>query len=216
MKPPDPMVESERVRRLMDKQAPRYDRQMNFFDRLLFGGGREWACSQAHGDVLEIAVGSGRNLSFYSEGISLTAIEFSPEMLELAKTRAEQVGREVELRLGDAQRLEFEDGSFDTVVCTLALCTIPDPASAVTEAHRVLRPGGRFVALEHVRSPALAVRAVQRALDPLSVRFEGDHLVREPLDYLGAAGFEVEQVERSKLGIVERVIARKPRSGLAG
>jgi ubiquinone/menaquinone biosynthesis C-methylase UbiE len=160
--------------------------------------------------VLEIAVGTGRNLSFYPDAISLTAIEFSPEMLELARARAERLGREVDLRLGDAERLEFEDARFDTVVCTLALCTIPDPARAVAEARRVLRGGGRFVALEHVRSPALPVRGVQRLLDPLSVRFEGDHLVREPLEYLRAAGFELEHLERSKWGIVERAIARKP------
>lgn len=205
----NPTNETERVRRLMDKGAPRYDRQMNFFDRVLFGGGREWACSQVEGEVLEIAVGSGRNLPFYPEETLLTAIEFSPEMLELARQRAAELGRDLDLRLGDVQDLEFADQSFDTVVCTLALCTIPDPARAVAEAHRVLRPGGKFRALEHVRSPALPVRAVQRALDPLTVRFEGDHLVREPLDYLRTAGFKIEQLERSKWGIVERVIARK-------
>jgi len=203
-------TETERVRRLMDKGAPRYDRQMNFFDRVLFAGGREWACSQAQGEVLEIAVGSGRNLEFYPAGTNLTAIEFSPEMLELATKRAGELGREVDLRLGDAQSLEFPDESFDSIVCTLALCTIPNPGEAVAEAHRVLRPGGRYVAFEHVRSPVLAVRAVERALDPLTVRFEGDHLVREPLEYLRPAGFEIEHLERSKWGIVERVIARKP------
>src|SRR4051812_22810841 len=138
-------TETERVRRLMDKGAPRYDRQMNFFDRVLFAGGREWACANAEGDVLEIAVGSGRNLPFYPAGTSLTAIEFSPEMLELAKRRAAEVGSEVDLRLGDAQDLDFPDESFDTVVCTLAFCTIPDPGAAAREAHRVLRPGGRFL-----------------------------------------------------------------------
>jgi ubiquinone/menaquinone biosynthesis C-methylase UbiE len=207
---PKAQAETERVRSLMDKQAPGYDRQMSFFDRVLFAGGRKWACAQARGDVLEIAVGSGRNLPFYPDGISLTAIELSPEMLAIARARAERIGSEADLRLGDAERLDFEDESFDTVVCTLALCTIPDPARAVAEAKRVLRPGGRFVALEHVRSPAVAVRAVQRMLDPLSVRFQADHLLREPLEYLQAVGFEVQQLERSKWGMVERAIARKP------
>lgn len=203
-------TETERVRRIMDKEAPRYDRQMNFFDRVLFTGGREWACLGVEGEVLEIAVGSGRNLPVYPKGTSLKAIEFSPEMLKLAKERAAELGSDADLRLGDAQALEFPDESFDTVVCTLALCTIPDPARAVSEAYRVLRPGGTFRALEHVRSPSLLVRGVQRALDPLSVRFAADHVVREPLDYLRPAGFEIEHLERSKLGIVERVVARKP------
>jgi len=204
------MNENERVRSIMDKEAPRYDRQMNFFDRALFTGGREWVCSGAEGEVLEIAVGSGRNLAVYPPQTRLTAIEFSPEMLKLAKERAAARRIDVDLRPGDAQALEFEDETFDTVVCTLALCTIPDPGKAVREAFRVLRPGGTYRGIEHVRSPVLPVRGVQRALDPLAVRFEGDHLVREPLEYLRPAGFEIAHLERSKWGIVERIVARKP------
>jgi ubiquinone/menaquinone biosynthesis C-methylase UbiE len=202
--------ETERVRTIQDKHAGGYDRQMGFFDRVLFAGGREWACSHAEGDVLEVAIGTGRNLPHYPAGVKLTAIEFSPEMLAIARRRAQQLDASVDLGLGDAQALEFDDGSFDTVVITFALCTIPDDRQAAREALRVLRPGGRLVLLEHVSSPVLPVRAIQRLLDPLSVRFEADHLVREPLDYLADVGFEVESVDRSRLGIVERVLARKP------
>ena len=207
---PTAVAETERVREIQDKHAGGYDRQMRFFDRVLFAGGREWACSHAQGDVLEIAVGTGRNLAFYPPGVKLTAIEFSPEMLAIARKRAEEIASQVDLREGDAQALEFEDGSFDTVVLTLALCTIPDDRKAVTEVRRVLRPGGRFILMEHVRSPVLPVRAIQRLLDPVAVRFEADHLLREPLDYLAEVGFEIESVERSKWGIVERGVARKP------
>jgi ubiquinone/menaquinone biosynthesis C-methylase UbiE len=204
------MNETDRVRRIMDKEAPRYDRQMNFCDRRLFPGGREWIVGGAEGDILEIAVGSGRNLPLYPAGTKLTAVELSPEMLKLAREKADAAAAEVDLRLGDAQALDFPDQSFDTIVCCLALCTIPDPNRAVREAHRVLRPGGSFRALEHVRSPGRIVRGIQRAIDPLSVRFAGDHVVREPLEYLRPAGFEIEQLDRSKWGIVERVVARKP------
>jgi ubiquinone/menaquinone biosynthesis C-methylase UbiE len=203
--------ETERVRGVQDKQAPRYDRQMNFFDRVLFAGGREWACSRAEGQVLEIAVGTGRNLPHHRDDIELTGIELSPEMLAIAQQRAKELGREADLRIGDAQDLEFPDASFDSVVCTLALCTIPDDRAAVAEAYRVLRPGGRLLLLEHVRSPAAPVRLVQRMLEPLTIRFEADHLTREPLDHLAAEGFEVEELERSKWGIVERIAARKPK-----
>jgi ubiquinone/menaquinone biosynthesis C-methylase UbiE len=202
--------ETERVRQIQDKGAPKYDGQMRFFDRVLFEGGREWACSRAQGQVLEIAVGTGRNLPYHRDDVSLTGIELSPEMLNIAQRYAKELGREVDLRLGDAQALDFPDASFDSVVCTLALCTIPDDRAAAAEAYRVLRPGGRFSLLEHVRSPARAVRGVQRLIEPLSVRFEADHLTREPLEHLGAVGFEIEEQERSKWGIVERVLARKP------
>ncbi len=202
--------ETERVLRLYEKEANKYDREMRFFDRLLFAGGREWVCAQAAGDMLEIGIGTGRNLPHYREDVRLTGVELSPAMLELARGRARELGLEVELHVGDAQALEFPDQSFDTVVCTLSLCTIPDERAAIAEVRRVLRPGGRFVLLEHVRSPLLPVRLAQRLLDPLAVRFQADHLLREPLEHLRAEGFDVERLERSKLGIVERVAARKP------
>jgi ubiquinone/menaquinone biosynthesis C-methylase UbiE len=203
--------ETERARRIWDKQAPRFDRVMGFWEKVLFAGGREWACSQAKGEVLEIAVGSGRNFPYYPPGVRLTAVELSPAMLDLARAHADELGREVELRLGDAQALEFPDDSFDTVVCTFSLCSIPDDGKAVAEARRVLRPGGKLILLEHVRSPSLPVRAVQRILNPLTERFEGDHLLREPLEHVRAEGLEIDQFERSKWGIVERLAARKAR-----
>lgn len=202
-------AETERVSAIYDRQAPLYDRMTAIFERLLFRGGREWVCAQARGTVLEIAIGTGRNLAFYPQDVELIGIDISPEMLERARRRADALGRPVELRVGDAQALPFPDASFDTVVVTLGLCTIPDERRAVAEAHRVLRPGGRFLLLEHVRSPLVPVRAVQRLLDPLAVRFQGCHLTREPLDRLTAEVFAIERVERSKSGIVERVRARK-------
>ena len=200
---------TDSVRQHYDKTAPTYNRQISFFERILFGDGRQWVCSQASGEVLEIAVGSGRNFPYYQRDIRLTGIELSPAMLELARSRAAELGLEADLRLGDAQALQFPDESFDTVVCTFSLCSIPDDRRAVTEAERVLRPGGRLILLEHVGSLALPVRTVQRLLDPLSVRFEGDHLLREPLEHVRAEGLQVDYIGRSKWGIVERLTARK-------
>ena len=205
--------ETERVLRLYEKEAHKYDRQMRFFEWLLFGGGREWVCSQAEGEVLEIAVGTGRNLPYYPDGVRLTGVELSPAMLEVAHARARELGREIDLRVGDAQALEFPDERFDSVVCTLSLCTIPDDRAAVAEVRRVLRPGGHFLLLEHVRSPLLPIRTAERLLEPLMLRFEADHLLREPLGHLRAEGFAIERLERAKLGIVERVAARKPAPG---
>jgi ubiquinone/menaquinone biosynthesis C-methylase UbiE len=140
----------------------------------------------------------------------VTGVELSPEMAALGRKRAEDLGRQIDMRVGDAETLDFPDESFDTVVCTYGLCTIPDDAAAVREAKRVLRPGGRILLAEHVRSPNPVVRAIQRLLDPLAHRFGGDHLLREPLDHVAAEGFEVEEVRRAKAGWVELVSARKP------
>jgi ubiquinone/menaquinone biosynthesis C-methylase UbiE len=201
---------TERVRRHYDRNAASYDRIIAWAEKTLFGGGREWVCSRARGEVLEVAVGTGRNLPFYPEGIRLTGIELSPKMLDLARLRAAELGCEIDLRVGDAQNLPFPDASFDTVVATLALCTIPDECRAVAEAARALRPGGRLLLLEHVRSPVLPVRLLQRVLEPLTLLLDHDHLLREPLQCVENSGLSVEHLERSKLGVVERVAARKP------
>jgi ubiquinone/menaquinone biosynthesis C-methylase UbiE len=204
--------ETDRVRRIMDRMAPSYDKQMGRFEKLLFPGAREWVCSRAHGDVLEIAIGTGLNLGYYPAGVRLTGVELSPVMLQQTRARAEQMGMDVELHLGDVQALEFPDASFDTVVCTFALCTIPDDRQAVREAFRVLRPGGQFVLAEHVRSTKAWVRAGQHVWDFFSVRLEGDHVMREPLDHVRAEGFAVQEQRRLKLGLVEHIAAHKPGS----
>ncbi|WP_333782869.1 class I SAM-dependent methyltransferase [Arthrobacter sp. H14] len=140
----------------------------------------------------------------------LTGVELSASMLAQAHARAEMLHRVVDLRLGDAQHLNFPDASFDTVVATLSLCSIPDDRAAVAEMARVLRPGGRLVLLDHVASSVRPVRAVQRLLDPLLVRFEGDHLLREPEAAVRAAGLVTDELTRFKWGIVLRLTAHKP------
>jgi ubiquinone/menaquinone biosynthesis C-methylase UbiE len=200
---------SDRVRRYYDRTAGGYDRQIKLFERLMLADGRHWVCSRATGNVLELAVGTGRNLRHYPDEVRLTGIELSPAMLALAQREATTIGRRVNLREGDAEALPFPNESFDTVTCTLSLCTIPDDRAAIREAHRVLRPGGRFILLEHVRSPIGPVRAAQRLLEPLFLRFAHDYLTRDPVDHLEQAGFEIERVDRLKWGIVERAIARR-------
>jgi ubiquinone/menaquinone biosynthesis C-methylase UbiE len=203
-------AETERVRRYYDTIADRYDKEIGLWEKVLFGGGRAWVCAQARGEVLEIAVGTGRNFPYYPGDVHLTAIDISPAMLDVARRRAQELGRVVDLRVGDAQAVDVPDARFNTVVSTLSLCSIPDDRRAVAEVRRVLRPGGRFLLLEHVRSPFLPVRLVQRLLDPLAARFSADHLLREPLDHLAAEGFVIDRLERLKWGIVERVAATKP------
>jgi ubiquinone/menaquinone biosynthesis C-methylase UbiE len=201
---------TERVRRLWDKRAARYDRGARLAERLLLGDGRAWLCSQARGEVLEVAIGTGRNLPHYPADVRLTGLDLSPAMLEVARRRAAEMGRAVDLRVGDAQALDFPDASFDSTVCTLALCSIPDDRQALAELHRVLRPGGRLLLLDHIPAEPRLVRALQALLERFKKLLGGEHLLRRPLSQVLALGFEVEQRERSKWGIIERLVARKP------
>ncbi|MBQ0925797.1 MULTISPECIES: class I SAM-dependent methyltransferase [Pseudonocardiaceae] len=200
----------DRLREKWDKYAPRYDRDIGFVERVQFGGGREWVCSQAHGDVLDVAVGTGLNLAFYPDAVRLTGIDFSPAMLEIARTRAAELGHEIDLREGDAQALPFPDASFDTVVCTLGLCGFPDERAAITEMHRVLRPDGTLLLLDHVGSHHRLIRAGQWLLEKLTVRMLGDYQTRRPLPLVEEAGLIIQRQERLKAGMVERVAAVKP------
>ena len=209
-RPAPPLAdETRRVRALYDREAARYDSMIRIPERLLFADGRIWTASNAIGDVLEIAVGTGRNFPHYRPELRITGQDVSPAMLEIARARARALGREVDLCVGDAQDLPFAGERFDSVVSTLALCTIPEERRALAEAWRVLRPGGRLILLEHVRSPQPLVRVLQRLLDPLAVRCAGDHLLRDPLDHLANLGFSIEYCARSRAGIVERLVARK-------
>lgn len=102
-----------------------YDRDMQLMDRLLFNDSRRWVCSRASGDTLELAVGTGLKLPFYSDDVQLTGIDLSPAMLRIARTRAAKLGKPIDLRKADAHVLPFADDSFDSVVCTFSLCAIP-------------------------------------------------------------------------------------------
>jgi len=107
------------------------------------------------------------------------------------------------------ESLPFEACSFDTAVCTLTLCTVAEDRRAIQELARVLRANGHAVLVEHVRSPVWPARLIQLVLDPLTVRFEQDHLLRDPRDHVSSAGFQIELCDRSKRSIMERVVARK-------
>ena len=203
-------AESEHVRRTYSEIAARYDEYVSYTERWFLGDGRRWVCARAHGDVLEIGVGTGRNLLHYAPDTRLTGVDLTPAMLVQARDRAVELGIDAELRLGDAQALDFRDNRFDAVVMTLVLSAVPDARRAMAEARRVLRPGGRLLVLDFVRSPHRPVRVVQRLLNPLLVGRYDFHCMRDPLDHLEGVGLTIDRVERSKLGIVQRAAARNP------
>ncbi len=200
----------QRLRRYWDSHAGSYDRQMGFFDRHLFAGSRDWVCSKAAGQVLEVAIGTGLNLPHYPGSVQLTGVDHSPAMLGIARERARRLGVEADLRVGDAQALEFPGAMFDTVVCTFSLCAIPDDRQAVAEMARVLRTGGLLLLADHVEASAWYARAAQALIELGSIPAGGEHFRRRPVRHVRALGFTIEEHDRFKLGIVERLASRKP------
>ena len=202
-----------RVRDYFDAHAAHYDRQIGVAERRLLGEQRRWATSRARGTVLELAVGTGLNLPLYPDAVRhVVGVDLSERMLDLARARLRHEGlvHRVELRVGDVQHLDLPDASVDSVVSTYALCTVPDPAAALGEAARVLTPGGRLLLVEHGLAADRWARGLQRALNPVTTRWQADDLLGRPLPLVRAAGLEVVEADRTGLaGIVHRIHARK-------
>ncbi len=158
---------------------------------------RERVCAGLHGQVVEIGFGSGHNVPFYPDGVQrVAAIEPSAQSWKLAQDRVSASTVTIEQSGPDAQSLPLADNSFDAALSTWTLCTIPDPVLALTEVHRVLRPGGALHFIEHGLAPDESVQRWQRRLEPLNKRLAGGcHLTRPILDLLETAGFSVEQVD---------------------
>lgn len=153
---------------------------------------RQLVVPEARGDVLEIGVGTGMNFELYRDVRRLVGIEPDPHMLERARPRAAALGFPVELHPVGAEAMPFASRSFDTVVVTFTLCTIPDPDAALQEMHRVLRPDGRLLFVEHTRSVQPALATIQDALTPLwKIIGGGCHLNRPAVDLLRRHGFRV-------------------------
>ena len=156
--------------------------------------------SEARGRTIDIGAGTGANLELYPADVDLTMAEPDPHMARQLRHKLSESDRAVELVEAGAESLPFEDGSFDTAVFTLVLCTVPDPPAALAEVARVLKPGGRMLFLEHVRaeSPGLA-RWQDRLEKPWRFVGDGCHCNRDTVATIESSPLRLENVERDKL-----------------
>jgi ubiquinone/menaquinone biosynthesis C-methylase UbiE len=178
--------------------AATYDK-MNAAVEQEFGGPRRRALLAAlEGSVIEIGAGTGANVEHYPDAVSrLVLTEPDRHMRAKLVEKLDASGRSAEVVGAGAQSLPFEDGTFDAAVVTLVLCTVPDPAAGVREIRRVLRPGGRLLFVEHVRSEHARTARVQDLIRPLwKVIGRGCHPNRDTLATIRGGGFEVDDVER--------------------
>jgi len=162
---------------------------------------RREACAPLAGRVLELGFGSGLNTRWYPPAVtSVAAVEPSHVGWRLSEPRRDRTDVPIERRGLDGQRLDEPDASYDAVLVTFALCTIPDPARALDEVRRVLRPGGMLCFLEHGLAPDPRVAAWQRRLEPVQRRVAGGcHLTRDVPSLVAGAGLRIVSVREEQL-----------------
>jgi ubiquinone/menaquinone biosynthesis C-methylase UbiE len=177
-----------------------YDRQSAKVEKAGLGALREALLAGASGRVLEIGAGTGANLSYYGPAAqSLTVTEPESPMLRRLQRRVSEQARQAEVLQAPAEDLPFEDDSFDTAVSTLVLCGVSDQSRALSELRRVLRPGGRLIFIEHVRSDDPGLARWQDRMNGLNRFVVCCECNRPTLDSIKAEGFEVTQLERTTL-----------------
>jgi ubiquinone/menaquinone biosynthesis C-methylase UbiE len=195
------------VRARYDEFAPRYDRAEWLPEILGLRALRRRLFSRARGKVLEVAVGTGKNLPCYPAGLDITGIDLSPAMLRVAEQRANTLPFPVRLLEMDAERLNFERASFDTVTSSLTLCTFAEPHLVLREMARVCRPSGRILLLEHGRSDRGWLARWQDWRAEAHARPLGCQWNRDPLGLVQAAGLAVRTNERILFGVFHLIEA---------
>lgn len=200
----------------------RYDRQAALFDLnelpmelMGFKRFRKMLWRAVDGErVLEIGVGTGKNLPFHPQGARVVAVDISPKMLSRAAEKARRLSRDVDLVLADAQNLPFRDGSFDWAAATFVFCSVPDPVRGLEEVKRVVKADvGKIDLLEHVRArPRIAGWMMDR-LNPLVVRMAGANINRDTVGNVSQAGIDIDKVESRVFGIIKLIHGRQPESG---
>jgi ubiquinone/menaquinone biosynthesis C-methylase UbiE len=201
-----------------DRIASPYDRGMAPLERLWLRRMRARLMASARGRVLEIGVGTGANLPFYPAASRITAIDESPDMLDVAAQRASALNGRIQLGQVDVEQLAFPQGSFDTVAGSLVFCSVIDLERALAEVWRVLRkPGGRLLLLEHMRPRVQPLTLLVDLANVPWYAFNGRcHLNRETQQAIVQTGFEVERVESRLGGFFRLIVARIPPEPASG
>lgn len=198
---------TEKIRKRYNRNAVFYDSM----DRMIREEWRRQVIGKAAGSVLEVGVGTGKNLPYYNPDIcaKVTGIDFSPGMLEKAYPRAEKAPVPVELIQMDAQVMEFAADTFDTVISTCVFCSVPDPIAGLREIKRVCKPDRKIFFLEHMRVDWPIVGPLMDVMNPISVGLIGVNINRRTVENIKKAGLTILKVE-NLMGPLVRCIEATP------
>jgi ubiquinone/menaquinone biosynthesis C-methylase UbiE len=209
---------------LNPKSRPKFDRIAPIFDllewpmeRLFMTEWRKRAISElGNGRLLEVGVGTGKNIPYYPPGMAATAVDISRKMLARARRRvAQHHTGQIHLIEADAQALPISSSTFDQALASFTFCSVADPVKGLKELARTVRPGGTIILLEHMRPGSRWMGALFDLLNPLVIRILGDNINRRTLENVEAAGLHIRRVIELKGDIVKIIIATLDSSPLA-
>jgi phosphatidylethanolamine/phosphatidyl-N-methylethanolamine N-methyltransferase len=202
--------DSATIKKRYDRIAPYFEGMEAVMEGLLFKNWRNklWAKVDGH-HILEVGVGTGKNFDYYPKNAKITAIDFSEQMLKQAAQKREKRNVPVELELMDVQSLCFAGNSFDTVICSFVFCSVPSAIKGLKELHRVCKPGGQVLLLEHVLSSQPLIAAVMNLLNPIVVGLVGANINRNTVKNIKACGFTSVHVDESSGDIIKLIEAKK-------
>lgn len=205
MKTPDPK-ETQKTRARYQRISTLYD-FMEILPERRYKPWRERLWSLVKGpNVLEVGVGTGKNMPFYPNGLQITGIDLTPGMLDRARIRADDLKLDVDLRIGDAQALDFPDETFDSVVATFVFCSVPDPLLGLGQLVRVTKPAGQVILMDHVRTEQPLFGILMDALNPIVVRITGANINRRTVENVREASLVIDHVEVLGMGDIFKLI----------
>jgi ubiquinone/menaquinone biosynthesis C-methylase UbiE len=195
--------------------AAKWDRASRTYDFVTWGDERRFAASKRalfagmSGECLMVAAGTGNDFRHFPPGLSITAIDVSAAMVERARPKADAYRGRLRLRVMDVRALDLPDATFDTVATACTFCSVPDPVRGLRELYRCLKPGGRLLMFEHVRSRIGPIAIAQDLITPITRRF-GPDMNRDTVGNVLRAGFEIWREANVYLDVVKAIEARRP------
>ena len=179
--------------RKFDKQSRKYDKRRNSNHASKF---RKRIFQEADGYVLEVGIGPGLNFPFYNQDVTLTGLDFSHEMLKVARDAAKNYPFETTFIETDVETVEFNENTFDTIVSSGTLCAYQNPVTTLNNFQRWCKPGGKILLLEHGISTKKSIACVQKAINPLALKLVGCHQNRNITDIVNKSQLKVTKEER--------------------
>jgi ubiquinone/menaquinone biosynthesis C-methylase UbiE len=200
------MNETEKIRSRYDRVSKIYDVFEQPMEVMSLKKWRIEVTKDLKGKVLEVGVGTGKNIQYYPDDIDVTGIDFSEKMLEKAREKVKKLNKRVKLIHMDAQNMDFPDNTFDRVITTCVFCSVPDPVQGLKEIRRVCKPDGKIIMIEHVRSDKKIMGLVMDIFNPFTLNLYGANINRRTVENVKMAGFT--NIEETNLtsDIVKRIV----------